>query len=63
MKDENMLQSIALYLSLFMAILFFAFAYVEGLRIADSNEKVYGGTSIFTVVFGFIFPRLSYVFL
>jgi hypothetical protein len=58
-----MLQSIALYLSLFMAILLFAYAYVEGLRIADSNEKVYGGTFIFTVVFGFIFSRLSYVFL
>lgn len=57
-----MLESIALYLSLFMAIFLFAYAFWEGMKIANSEEKVYGGTFILTVTFAFIFSGLTYTF-
>lgn len=46
-----------------MALFLFSFAYVEGIRIANSPGKVYGGTFIFTVTAAFIFSRLSYLFI
>ncbi|MDT0162423.1 MULTISPECIES: hypothetical protein [Bacillus] len=58
-----MLQTAALYLSFIMAVFLLAFSYFEGIKIADSEEKVYGGTFIFTTVSGFIFSGLTYAFI
>ncbi|MGG0889699.1 hypothetical protein ACUXCC_003494 [Cytobacillus horneckiae] len=57
------LETAALYLSVIMAIFLFSYSYVEGIKIANSEGKVYGGTFIFTVTAGFIFSRLSYIFM
>ncbi|KAF0815852.1 hypothetical protein KIS4809_5339 [Bacillus sp. ZZV12-4809] len=45
-----------------MAVFLFAYAYAEGIKIADSDEKVHGGTFIFSVTAAFIFSALTYVF-
>lgn len=58
-----MLQTLALYLSLSMAIFLFAFAFFEGIRITNSDGKVYGGTFIVSVVSAFIFSGFTYVFI
>ena len=60
--DEQMLQTLALYLSLIMAILLFLYAFFEGIKIADSEEKVHGGTFILTVTSAFIFSAFTFVF-
>lgn len=57
-----MLQSIALYLSFIMAVFLFLYAYFEGIKIADSTDKVYGGTFILTTVSAFIFSALTFAF-
>ncbi|UAC47655.1 hypothetical protein K6959_13580 [Bacillus aquiflavi] len=54
--------TLALYLSLFMAIFLFSFAYIEGIKIANTEGKVYGGTFIFTVMMAFVFSNLAYTF-
>ncbi|WP_075982700.1 hypothetical protein [Bacillus massilinigeriensis] len=54
-----MLQMIALYLSLIMALYLFVFSYIEGIKIANAEEKVHGGTFIFSVVGAFIFSGLT----
>ncbi|KML35978.1 hypothetical protein ABE67_02185 [Cytobacillus firmus] len=56
------LETAALYLSVIMAVFLFAYAYAEGIKIADSDEEVYGGTFIFSVTAAFIFSALTYVF-
>lgn len=58
-----MLQSIALYVSLIMAVYLFGYAYIEGLKIANTEDKAYGGTFIFSVVSAFIFSRFTYIFI
>lgn len=58
-----MLETVALYLSVIMAIFLFAYAYAEGIKIANSEEEVYGGTFILSVTSGFIFSGLTYVFI
>ncbi|MGG7621513.1 hypothetical protein ACVBAX_19765 [Robertmurraya sp. GLU-23] len=55
-----LLESFSLYLSLFMAIFLFYYAYWEGIRIANSEGKVYGGTFIFTFVSACIFSGFTY---
>ncbi|WP_191090843.1 hypothetical protein [Niallia endozanthoxylica] len=57
-----MLQSIALYLSFIMAVFLFLYAYFEGIKIADSDDKVYGGTFILTTVSAFVFSALTFAF-
>ncbi|QED50195.1 hypothetical protein FSZ17_18475 [Cytobacillus dafuensis] len=58
-----LLETAALYLSVFMAVYLFSYAYVEGIKIANSEGKIYGGTFIFSVTSGFIFSGLTYVFI
>jgi hypothetical protein len=60
--DEQMLQILALYLSLIMAILLFLYAFYEGIKIADSEGKVHGGTFILSVISAFIFSAFTFVF-
>nr|WP_295972615.1 hypothetical protein [uncultured Bacillus sp.] len=57
-----MLQTFALYLSLFMAIFLISYAYIEGLKIANAEGMVQGGTFIFTVVSAFIFSSFTFIF-
>lgn len=54
-----MLQSVAIYLSLIMAIYLFVYSYIEGIRIANSDEKIHGGTFILSVVGAFVFSGLT----
>ncbi|MEQ2527082.1 hypothetical protein WMO40_10245 [Bacillaceae bacterium CLA-AA-H227] len=56
-----MLGNAALYLSFIMAVYLFVFSYIEGIKIANSDEKVHGGTFIFTFTFAFIFSGLTYI--
>ncbi len=58
-----MLQTIALYLSLIMAVYLFLYAFFEGIKIADTDneEKVYGGTFILSVISAFIFSAFTFV--
>jgi hypothetical protein len=58
-----MLEMVALFLSVFMAVFLFSYAFVEGIKIANSKEKIYGGTFIFSIIAGFAFSRLTYVFI
>ncbi|MGG3739333.1 hypothetical protein [Aeribacillus pallidus] len=58
-----MLTSLALYLSLMMAIYLFSYSFIEGLKISESDDHVYGGTFIFSVTMAFVFSGLTYVFL
>ncbi|MGJ7920028.1 hypothetical protein [Neobacillus sp. LXY-4] len=58
-----MLETVAFYISLLMAVLLFIRGYVEAIEIAGSTEKIYGGTLIFCLVFALIFSRLTYVFM
>ncbi|WP_415818187.1 hypothetical protein [Mesobacillus thioparans] len=58
-----MLQSIALYLSLLMAIFLFSVAYFEAIKIADADGKVHGGTFIFSTICALLFSRFTYLFI
>ena len=57
-----MLQSFALYLSFIMTLYLFSYAYIEGIRIADSEDKVHGGTFIFSVSAALIFSSFTFTF-
>lgn len=57
-----MLETSAFYLSLIMALFLYIRGYVEAIHIANSKEKVYGGTLIFCVVFALVFSKLTFVF-
>lgn len=52
---------VALYLSFIMAIYLFIFSFVEGMKIANSDEKVRGGTFIFSLTLAFIFSGFTYL--
>lgn len=54
-----MLENVAFYLSFITAVYLFVFSYVEGIRIANSQEKIHGGTFIFSCTFAFIFTGLA----
>lgn len=56
-----MLQSIALYLSFVMSVFLFVYAFIDGINIANSTDKVYGGTFIFSIVSGFIFAGFTHL--
>lgn len=58
-----MLETVALYLSFFMALFLFTYSYIEGINIANSEGKVYGGTFIFSVTGGFLFSGFTYLFI
>lgn len=55
------LVSVAFYLSFIMAIYLFIFSFVEGIKMANSNEKVRGGTFIFTLTCAFVFSGFTYL--
>lgn len=57
-----MLQSVALYLSLIMAVFLFLYAFFEGIKLSDAEGKVHGGTFILSVVSAFIFSAFTFVF-
>lgn len=57
-----MLESFALYLSFIMAIYLFTFSYLEGIKIANSEGKVRGGTFLFTFTLALIFSSFTYLF-
>jgi hypothetical protein len=57
-----MLQTAALFLSLIMALFLFSYAYVEGIKMANTEGKVYGGTFILSVVSAFLFSAFTFVF-
>ncbi|WP_338471987.1 hypothetical protein R4Z10_04270 [Niallia sp. XMNu-256] len=56
-----MLQTVALYLSLIMAVYLFLYAFFEGIKIADTDEKVHGGTFILSVISAFIFSTFTFI--
>lgn len=57
-----MLESISFYLSLLMTLFLFVRGYIEAMLIANSQDKVYGGTLIFCVIFALIFSKLTFIF-
>lgn len=57
-----MLQTAALFLSLIMALFLFSYAYVEGIKLANTEGKVHGGTFILSVVSAFLFSAFTFVF-
>lgn len=58
---EKVLESVALYLSFIMSVYLFAFSFIEGIKIANSNEKVQGGTFIVTLTLAFVFSGFTYL--
>ena len=62
-KGVVQLETGALLLSVFMAVFLLSYSFIEGIKIANSEEKVYGGTFILAVTGGFIFFGLSHVFI
>jgi hypothetical protein len=46
-----------------MAVFLFAYSYIEGLQLINSEGKVAGGTFILTVTAAFLFAALTYSFL
>lgn len=58
---REVLEDVALYVAFFMAIYLFAFSFIEGIKIANSEEKVKGATFIFSCTSAFIFSGLTYI--
>lgn len=56
-----MLQILALYLSLIMAIYLFIYSFIEGIRISEAEGKVSGGTFIFSTSMAFLFSSFTYI--
>ncbi len=56
-----MLQTVALYLSLIMAVYLFLYAFFEGIKIADTDGKVHGGTFILSVISACIFSAFTFM--
>ncbi|MGN7403470.1 hypothetical protein ACTHO0_26845 [Cytobacillus praedii] len=50
-------------MSVIMAVFLFSYSYIEGMKIANSEGKVYGGTFILSVTAACIFTGLSHVFI
>ncbi len=46
-----------------MAVFLFSYSYIEGIKIANSEEKVYGGTFILSVTAAFVFAGFTHVFI
>jgi hypothetical protein len=59
---ETVLETVALYLSFIMAVYLFTFSYIEGIRIANSDEKVHGATFIVTFTLAVVFSGFTYIF-
>lgn len=59
---REVLEDIALYLSFIMAVYLFAFTFFEGIKIANTEDRVNGTTFIFTCTSAFIFSGLTYIF-
>ncbi len=57
-----MLQTFALYLSFIMTLFLFSYAYIEGLKIANTEGKVRGETFIFSVTAALIFSSFTFAF-
>jgi hypothetical protein len=57
------LELLAFYLSYLMAVFLFSYAYIEGIKIAEAEKFVYGGTFIFSIVSALVFSRLTYIFM
>jgi hypothetical protein len=57
-----MLETIALYLSLIMAVYLFLYSFIEGIKMSDSEKEVSGGTFIFSMTMAFVFSGLTYLF-
>jgi hypothetical protein len=57
-----MLQTFALYLSFIMTLFLFSYAYIEGLKIANTEGRVRGGTFIFSVAAALIFSSFTFTF-
>ncbi|MCQ6277295.1 hypothetical protein JMM81_20690 [Bacillus sp. V3B] len=57
-----MLQTGALFLSFIMTLFLFSYAYIEGIKIANTEGKVQGGTFILSVVSAFLFSAFTFVF-
>jgi len=58
-----MLTNIAFITALLMAVYLFSYSYIEALRISNSEERVYGGTFIFSSIMAFVFSGLTYLFI
>ncbi len=58
-----MIEAFALYLSFLMAVFLFAFSYIEGIKLMNSEGKVSGGTFIFSVTSAFLFSAFTYNFM
>ncbi|MBS4220906.1 hypothetical protein KHA96_21660 [Bacillus sp. FJAT-49711] len=58
-----MLTNIALVIALVMTVYLFAYSYIEALKISNSEERVYGGTFIFSSIMAFVFSGLTYLFI
>lgn len=57
-----MLETFAFYLSFIMTVFLISQAYIEALKIADSEDKVHGGTFIYCAVFALIFSKFTFTF-
>lgn len=62
-RSKLLITKAALFLSFFMAIYLFSYSYIEALRISESDEKVYGGTFIFSSAMAFVFSGFTYLFI
>ncbi|KRG12560.1 hypothetical protein ACA30_08835 [Virgibacillus soli] len=58
-----MLSYVGLYTAIITAVYLFAYSYIEALRISNAEEKVYGGTFIFSSIMAFVFSRFTYLFI
>ncbi|MBM7586296.1 hypothetical protein JOC86_002838 [Bacillus pakistanensis] len=59
-----MLVDFALIISILMALYLFSYAYIEGIRISESDQKVDGGiTFIFSIMMAFVFSGFTYLFI
>ncbi|MFS0616027.1 hypothetical protein [Lederbergia ruris] len=58
-----MLAYVGLYTAIITAVYLFSYSYIEALRISNAEEKVYGGTFIFSSIMAFVFSGLTYLFI
>ncbi|MCJ8009484.1 hypothetical protein ACFFF5_18745 [Lederbergia wuyishanensis] len=58
-----MLTKIALIIAILMTVYLFSYSYIEALRISNSEERVTGGTFIFSSIMAFVFSGLTYLFI
>ncbi|MEK3887687.1 hypothetical protein [Bacillus sp. FSL K6-3431] len=58
-----MLTTTAFIITLIMTVYLFSYSYIEALRISNAEEKVFGGTFIFSSSMAFVFSGLCYLFI